>query len=200
MNELNISADPSINTEGLDFVLKGSRFDILENKVTLCVPDGVENGVTSFDDMAQKLKDEIPLAMGNEDVPVGQCTQKILAYYELDEAALAAAGHITYGSNVKEVTTKIPRRAPLTAASSTVPTLTLPVAVVDLLTADMCGQVIYPAAVRNTSKHQKAAQAFLEYLKTPEASAIFEGRRPRKSQRLPVFSGIPETPERLPDA
>ena len=38
----------------------------------------------------------------------------------------------------------------------------------------MCGQVIYPAAVLNTSKHQKAAQAFLEYLKTPEVSAIFE--------------------------
>ena len=108
MNELDISADPLINTEGLDFVLEGSRFDILENKVTLCVPDGVENGVTSFDDMAQKLKDgSILLAMGNEDVPVGQYTQKILAYYELDEAALAAAGHITYGSNVKEVTTQV---------------------------------------------------------------------------------------------
>ena len=47
--------------------------------------------------------------------------------------------------------------------------------VVDSATADMCGQVIYPAAVLNTSKHQEAAQAFLEYLKTPEVSAIFEG-------------------------
>ena len=45
--------------------------------------------------------------MGNSDVPVGQYTQKILAYYELDEAALAAAGVITYGSNVKEVTTQV---------------------------------------------------------------------------------------------
>ena len=46
-------------------------------------------------------------AMGNSDVPVGQYTQKILAYYALDEEALAAAGVITYGSNVKEVTTQI---------------------------------------------------------------------------------------------
>lgn len=176
MNELDISADPSVNTEGLDFVLEGSRFDILENKVTLCVPDGVENGVTSFGDMAQKLKDgSILLAMGNEDVPVGQYTQKILAYYELDEAALAAAGHITYGSNVKEVTTQISEGTVDCGVIYCTDAYSAGLTVVDSATADMCGQVIYPAAVLNTSKHQEAAQAFLEYLKTPEVSAIFEG-------------------------
>lgn len=176
MNELDISADPSINTEGLDFVLEDSRFDILENKVTLCVPDGVENGVTSFDDMAQKLKDgSILLGMGNEDVPVGQYTQKILAYYELDEAALAAAGHITYGSNVKEVTTQVSEGTVDCGVIYCTDAYSAGLTVVDSATADMCGQVIYPAAVLNTSKHQEAAQAFLEYLKTPEVSAIFEG-------------------------
>ena len=176
MNELDISADPSINTEGLDFVLEGSRFDILENEVTLCVPDGVENGVTSFDDMAQKLKDgSILLGMGNEDVPVGQYTQKILAYYELDEAALAAAGHITYGSNVKEVTTQVSEGTVDCGVIYCTDAYSAGLTVVDSATADMCGQVIYPAAVLNTSKHQEAAQACLEYLKTPEVSAIFEG-------------------------
>ena len=175
MNELDSSADPSINTEGLDFVLEGSRFDILENKVTLCVPDGVENGVTSFDDMTQKLQDgSILLAMGNEDVPVGQYTQKILAYYNLDEAALAAAGHITYGSNVKEVTTQVSEGTVDCGIIYCTDAYSAGLTVVDSATADMCGQVIYPAAVLNTSKHQKAAQAFLEYLKTPEVSAIFE--------------------------
>ena len=38
---------------------------------------------------------------------VGQYTQKILKFYELDEESLAAAGSITYGSNVKEVTTQV---------------------------------------------------------------------------------------------
>ena len=41
-------------------------------------------------------------------------------------------------------------------------------------TADMCGQVIYPAAVLNTSAQQDAAAAFLAYLQTAEASAEFE--------------------------
>ena len=45
--------------------------------------------------------------MGNSDVPVGQYTQGILAYYGLDEEALAQAGTITYGTNVKEVTTQV---------------------------------------------------------------------------------------------
>ena len=41
-------------------------------------------------------------------------------------------------------------------------------------TAEMCGQVIYPAAVLNTSEHQDAAAAFLTYLQGVEASAEFE--------------------------
>ena len=47
------------------------------------------------------------LAMGNSDVPVGQYTQKILDFYGLDEEKLAGAGLITYGTNVKEVTTQV---------------------------------------------------------------------------------------------
>ena len=41
-------------------------------------------------------------------------------------------------------------------------------------TADMCGQVIYPAAVLNTSTQQDAAAAFLQYLQGAEASSEFE--------------------------
>ena len=41
-------------------------------------------------------------------------------------------------------------------------------------TAEMCGQVIYPAAALNVSRHPTEAQAFLDYLSTPEAMAVFE--------------------------
>ena len=96
MNQLDITADASINTEGLDFVLEGTRFDILENKVALAVPDGNPAGINSYDDMIAGLSDgSMMLAMGNADVPVGQYTQKILAYYGLVEEDLAAAGSIT---------------------------------------------------------------------------------------------------------
>ena len=101
MDQLDANADPSVNTEGLDFVLEDSRFDILENKVALAVPDDNPKNINSYDDMKAGLEDgSILLAMGNSDVPVGQYTQKILTYLGLDETALANAGNITYGSNV----------------------------------------------------------------------------------------------------
>ena len=108
MNQLDSTASADVNTEGLDFVDSDSRVDLLENKVVLCVPEGSDKGIDSFDALAEHLKaEDILFCMGNSDVPVGQYTQKILAYYDLDEAALAAAGVITYGSNVKEVTTQV---------------------------------------------------------------------------------------------
>ncbi len=108
MNQLDSTASAEGNTEGLDFVDAESRVDLLENKVVLCVPEGSNKGIDGFDSLAEHLKaEDILFCMGNSDVPVGQYTQKILAYYDLDEAALAAAGVITYGSNVKEVTTQV---------------------------------------------------------------------------------------------
>ena len=46
--------------------------------------------------------------------------------------------------------------------------------VADEATAEMCGQVIYPAAVLNCGEAPEAAQAFLDYLCTEEALACFE--------------------------
>lgn len=175
MDQLDSNADPAVNTEGLDFVLADSRFDILENKVALCVPDNTQDGVTSFDDMIEKLNSgSILLAMGNEDVPVGQYTQKILAYYNMDETALANAGLITYGSNVKEVTTQVSEGTVDCGIIYCTDAYSAGLTIVDTATADMCGQVIYPAAALKLSKKPEAAQAFLDYLKTPEISAIFE--------------------------
>ena len=84
MNQLDITADSAVNTEGLDFVLEDTRFNILENKVALAVPEGNPAEIASYDDLKTGLEaGEIMLAMGNSDVPVGQYTQKSLAYFEL---------------------------------------------------------------------------------------------------------------------
>ena len=82
MNQLDKEADPAVNNAGLDFVLQGTRINLLENKVALAVPEGNPKGIESYDALVQGLKDgTILLAMGNSDVPVGQYTQKIFAYY-----------------------------------------------------------------------------------------------------------------------
>lgn len=175
MNQLDISADSEINTEGLDFVLEGTRFDILENKVALAVPDDNPANILSYEDMIAGLNDgNILLSMGNSDVPVGQYTQKILTYFHLSEEDLAANGCITYGSNVKEVTTQVSEAAVDCGIIYQTDAFSAGLTIVDTATAEMCGQVIYPAAVLNISAHPDEAQAFLEYLTTDEADAIFE--------------------------
>ena len=172
---MDAAADPAVNTEGLDFVAQGTRLNLLENKVTLCVPEGNPAALTSFDDLAAKLSaGDILLAMGNSDVPVGQYTQKILAYYGLDEAALAEAGVLTYGTNVKEVTTQVTEASVDCGIVYGTDAFSAGLTPVNTATAEMCGQVIYPAAVVNTSAHPQEAQAFLDYLSTEEAMAVFE--------------------------
>ena len=175
MNQLDITADPEVNTDGLDFVLEGTRIDLLENKVVLAVPDGNPKGIESYDQLAELLAaHDVFLAMGNEDVPVGQYTQKILAYYELDESELANAGCITYGSNVKEVTTQVGEAAVDCGIIYKTDAFSAGLTVVDEATAEMCGQVIYPAAVLNITQNEEAARAFLDFCTSADASAVFE--------------------------
>ena len=172
MNQLDKNADPAVNTEGLDFVLEGSRINLLENKVTLVAAEGGD--IASFDQLAELLRDgQVLLCMGNSDVPVGQYTQKILAYYGLDEEELAKAGKITYGSNVKEVTTQVKEASVDCGVIYATDAFSAGLTVADEATAEMCGQIIYPAAVLSTSARQEAAQAFLTYLTGEEAGAVF---------------------------
>lgn len=175
MNQLDITADKEVNTEGLDFVASDSRVNLLENKVVLVVSEGNPKGIQGFDDLAAKLADgSVLMAMGNSDVPVGQYTQKILSYYKLDETALANAGTITYGTNVKEVTTQVSEGSVDCGIVYCTDAFSAGLTVVDSATKDMCGQVIYPAAVMKNAKHADAAKAFLEYLQSDAAMKVFE--------------------------
>ena len=164
--------DTEKNPDGLDLIVTDSRVDLLENKVTLAVPEGNPKGIENFDQLAQLLKSgDVLLAIGNSDVPVGQYTQKIFAYYGLDEAAMTDC--LTYGNNVKEVTTQVSEAAADCGIIYATDAFSAGLEVVDSATARMCGQVIYPAAVLKGEK-EEAARAFLAYLETDAAMTVFE--------------------------
>ena len=176
MDQLDIMALADVNKDRLDFVDSDTRVDLLENKVVLCVPEGSDKGIDSFDALAEHLKaQDILFCMGNSDVPVGQYTQKILAYYDLDEEALAAASVITYGSNVKEVTTQITEASVDAGVVYCTDAFSAGLTPVDEATKEMCGQVIYPAAVLKAAPNAEAAREFLAYLQTDRAATVFEG-------------------------
>ena len=171
MNQLDITAPDTV----VDFVASNTRFDILENRVVLAVPSGNPKNINSFKDMADMLLGgEILMAIGNRDVPVGQYTLQILEYFNLDEQLLATWGKLTYGSNVREVTTHISEASVDCGIIYATDAFNAGLTIVDHATTNMCGRVIYPAAVLKTSKNPQAARAFLEYLTSAEAMAVFE--------------------------
>ena len=160
--------------EDLGLVDTATRLDLLENRVTLCVPEGNPASIQGFDDLAGRLAaGDVLLAMGNSDVPVGQYTQKIFAHYGLDEGALASAGVLTYGTNVKEVTAQVAQGSVDCGIVYATDAYSAGLTVVDTATAELCGQVLYPGAVLAGSAHPAEAAAFLDYLSTPEAMKIF---------------------------
>ena len=119
-----------------DLINTNTRIDLLENKVVLAVPEGNPADIQSFEDIGTDQCKRI--ALGNEDVPVGSYSVEILTNLGiLDE--LESGNKITYGSNVKEVTTQV-SEASVDAAST---------------------------------EHADEAQAFLDYLTTDDAAAIF---------------------------
>ena len=94
---------------------------------------------------------------------------------QLDEAALAAAGVITYGSNVKEVTTQVIEGSVDAGVVYCTDAYSAGLTPVDEATKEMCGQVIYPAAVLKAAPNAEAAKEFLAYLQTDKAMTVFEG-------------------------
>ena len=174
MNALDgsLKGDTDKNPDGLDLLAQGTRVNLLENKVTLVVPEGNPAGINSFDDLkTDKLK---LMALGNSDVPVGSYSLDVLKYLGLDITQLEAAGKVTYGSNVKEVTTQVSQGAVDCGIIYATDAFSAGLKVVDTATKEMCKQVIYPAAILSTTKQQEAAQAFLDYLRTDECAAVFE--------------------------
>lgn len=171
MDQMDSQADPSVNEEDLDFVLEGSRVDLLENQVVLAVPKGNPAGIESFEDLGtDKLQ---LLALGNEDVPVGAYSTEILTNLGLLDD-LEKEGKITYGSNVKEVTTQVSEASADAGIIYATDAYSAGLATVAEAGNELCQPAVYPAAVLNTSKHQKEAQAFLDYLQTEECMKVFE--------------------------
>lgn len=168
MNALDAAKDAEANPDGLDFVLEGSRVDLLENKVVLVVPEGNPANIQSFADIANCNL----IALGNDDVPVGQYSIEILTNLGLLEG-LENGNQITYGSDVKEVTTQVSEGSVDCGIIYATDAFSANLTVVAEAEKDMCKQIIYPGAVMKSAGNPDAAQAFLDFLQTPEAMEIF---------------------------
>lgn len=160
--------------EGAGMVSHATRVDLLQNKVVLCVPDGNPKDVKSFYGLAKALAaHQVLMAMGNADVPVGQYTQKILKHFGLDETALAQAGCISYGSNVKEVAAQVREASVDCGVVYATDAKAESLAQVDAATEAMCGSVTYPVAALKAAPEPRLAAEFVDFLQTKAAAKRF---------------------------
>jgi len=161
--------------EELGLLFDGTRINILENKVALVSAPGNPKNIAGFTSLVDALLGgDILMAIGNSDVPVGQYTISIFGYFGLDEDALARSGVLTYGSNVREVTTQVSEASVAVGIVYQTDAFSAKLDVLDFATPEMCGQIIYPAAVLRDTANMEEAQAFLNFLFTPAALAVFE--------------------------
>ena len=132
-------------------------------------------GVLALVGCSAKANENFILGLGGENVPVGQYASKILEYFGLDEQALAQKGVISYGEDVKAVTTQVKQGLVSAGIIYATDAKSANLKVVDTATKEMCGQVIYPAAcISNSTGKLDAAKSFLAYLTSNEAMAVFE--------------------------
>ena len=160
--------------EAEGFLLDGSRSDLLENTVVLAVPEDDPAGLRNFEQLRSALEEgTVLLAMGSGDVPVGQYTQNIFAYWGLEEDDLAASGCLTYGSNVKEVATQVAEGTVDCGIVYGTDAYSAGLTVVDAAGPEMCGRAVYPAAILAGGRNLDGARDFLDFLRTDQAAEVF---------------------------
>jgi molybdate transport system substrate-binding protein len=134
------------------------------------VPGNSTKSISSFEDV---MTDKVSLiALGNPSVPVGQYSQEIFEFLKGWEAVSKKA---SLGTNVKEVLSQVETASvDCGVVYATDAATAKNVKVVANAPDGSHKPVLYPAAVLKGSANAKAAQAFLDFLSTPKAVAVFE--------------------------
>ena len=167
-----LSAAEKQMTELGDMVIADSCVTLLENKVCLVVAEGNPARVDGFSGLMEGLRDgTLVLAMGNSDVPAGQYGEKVFSFFGTSPEDFSAG--ITYGSNVKEIALQVLEGTADCGIIYETDARAAGLTVVETATAEMCGQVAYPAAILTASGNKETAQDFLQYLTSEEADAVF---------------------------
>jgi molybdate transport system substrate-binding protein len=159
----------ALDEEGL--IESDTITNLLENKIVLIVPAGSEDTMSSFEDIAKAEH----IAIGDPDsVPAGQYAQEALTSLGLWDEVLAKA---SLGTNVTEVLNQVAEGSAdagivyATDAASMADQVSV---VAEAPEGSLAEKVIYPVAVVANSAHSEAAKAFVEFLKSDEAIAVFK--------------------------
>ena len=154
-----------------EMILPESDIDLLENKVVLIVPKDSTLALASFEDAST---DKVKLiALGEASgVPVGQYSKQIFEFFGIWDAVSKKSN---FGSDVRQVLTWVEGGEVDCGVVYATDAMTSDlVSVAALAPEGSSDKIIYPAAAVKATTQPGEALAFLDFLQTPEASAIFE--------------------------
>jgi molybdate transport system substrate-binding protein len=152
-------------------LLDGTKKELLINKVVLISPKDSTLGLTSFEEVGtDKVK---TIALGEpESVPVGQYSEEVFTSLGILDTVKAKAN---YGSDVKQVLTWVESgEVDCGVVYSTDAIISDKVSIVCEAPEGNHKDIIYPAAVIQSSTHPDEAKAFLDFLSTDDAAKAFE--------------------------
>lgn len=154
-----------------DMIASDTITDLLENKIVLIVPTGSDSKIDSF----EKIGDAASIALGDpESVPAGQYAKEALTNLNVWDSI---QDKVSFGTNVTEVLNQVAAASAdagivyATDAASKADQVTV---VAEAPEGSLEKKVIYPVAVVKATAHEDAAKAFVDFLQTPEAIAVFE--------------------------
>ncbi|MEB3360023.1 MAG: molybdate ABC transporter substrate-binding protein [Synechococcales bacterium] len=156
--------------EGQGEILEGSRRDLLLNSLVLIVPQD-KTDVTDFSDFATDKVNRI--AIGEpESVPAGQYAQEALTSLNLFDALQPK---MVFGKDVRQVLSYVETgNVDAGLVYATDAKVSDQVQVVATAAADTHSPIVYPIGVVADSENAEAAQAFVDFLSSDTAVAIFE--------------------------
>ena len=159
----------ALNGEGM--IASDTITNLLENKIVLIVPSSSELGLASFEDIAKAES----IALGDPaSVPAGQYAQEALTNLGIWDSI---QDKVSFGTNVTEVLNQVAAASAdagivyATDAASMADQVTV---IAEAPEGSLAEPVIYPVAVVANSAHPDEANAFVDFLKTDEAMAVFE--------------------------
>ena len=159
----------ALDDEGM--IASDSIVNLLENKIVLIVPAGSDSKIDSF----EKIGDAASIALGDpESVPAGQYAKEALTNLNVWDSI---QDKVSFGTNVTEVLNQVAAASAdagivyATDAASKADQVTV---VAEAPEGSLEKKVISPVAVVKATTHEDAAKAFVDFLQTPEAIAVFE--------------------------
>ena len=158
----------ALSEEGM--IADDTVVELLENKIVMIVPTENADSFSSFEEIVNADM----IAIGDpESVPAGQYAKEALTNLGLWDQV---EGKLSLGTNVTEVLNWV-------AASSAevgivyatdAASIADQVSVVAEAPEGSCSKVIYPVTMLSEAQNPEAAKAFLDFLQTEAAAAVFE--------------------------